>query len=62
MGLDIKILAPTITQTLTDSLGIINDELEDYEQSVVAEMDDHEGSDSCCTTDTIPEPDNKTRQ
>lgn len=47
MGLDIEMIAPTITQSLTDSLGIKHDELEDFEQSVIAEMDDHDGS--CCT-------------
>lgn len=46
MGLDIKVLAPSVTQTLCDSLGIEHDALEEYENSVVAEIDDHDGS--CC--------------
>lgn len=49
MGLDIKIISPTITQTLTDSLGMSHDEKEEYENSVVAEIHDHEGG--CCTTE-----------
>lgn len=48
MGLDIKIMAPTITQTLTDSLGMNHDEKEEYQQSVTAEIEDHEGHDSSC--------------
>lgn len=48
MGIDVRILSPTITETLCDSLGIEHDEREEYEQSVVAEIDDHDGS--CCAT------------
>lgn len=46
MGLDVKVIAPSITQTLTNSLGLNHDEEEDYQNSVVAEMEDHDGS--CC--------------
>ncbi len=46
MGLDVKIIAPTITQTLTHTLGLSHDEEEEYQNSVVAEMEDHDGS--CC--------------
>jgi hypothetical protein len=49
LGLDIKVISPTITQTLTDSLGMNHDEKEEYENSVVAEIHDHEGG--CCTTE-----------
>jgi len=49
MGLDIKVISPTITQTLTDSLGMNHDEKEEYENSVIAEIHDHEGG--CCTTE-----------
>lgn len=48
MGLDILISTPGVTQTLCDTLGIENDAREDYENSVAAEMHDHEGS--CCVT------------
>lgn len=46
MGLDVKVIAPSITQTLTNSLGMTHEEEEEYQNSVVAEMEDHEGS--CC--------------
>tara|TARA_Y100001936_G_C16059001_1_gene662972 strand:- start:494 stop:793 length:300 start_codon:yes stop_codon:yes gene_type:complete len=46
MGLDVKIIAPSITQTLTNTLGLTHDEEEEYQNSVVAEMEDHDGS--CC--------------
>lgn len=46
MGLDISIVTPSVTETLCDTLGLENDAKEDYEQSVIAEMHDHEGS--CC--------------
>ncbi|MCO4753288.1 MAG: hypothetical protein KC478_02345 [Bacteriovoracaceae bacterium] len=46
MGLDVKIIAPSITQTLTNTLGMSHDEEEEYQNSVVAEMEDHDGS--CC--------------
>lgn len=41
MGLDISLKIPTVTQTLCDTLGIENEDLLDYEESVVAEIDDH---------------------
>lgn len=46
LGLDVKIIAPSVTQTLCDSLGIESDERMDYEDSVANELDDHDGS--CC--------------
>ena len=48
LGIDIRILSPTITETLCDSLGIEHDERDDYENSVMAEIEDHDGS--CCAT------------
>ncbi len=48
LGIDVTVDTPAVTATLCDSLGIENDAREDYENSVVAEMDDHEGS--CCVT------------
>ncbi len=41
MGLDISVHIPTVTDTLCDSIGITRDEKEDYEQSIVSEIDDH---------------------
>lgn len=46
MGLEIKVLAPSVTQTLTNTLGLSHDEEDEYQNSVTAEMEDHEGS--CC--------------
>ena len=48
MGLDITVKNPTVTETLCDSLGIDYDARAEYEQSVTAEIDDHDGS--CCAT------------
>ena len=48
LGIDVRILSPTITETLCDSLGIEHDEKEDYENSILAEIEDHDGS--CCAT------------
>lgn len=52
MGISVKVVSPTITETLCDSLGIELDEREEYEQSVVAEIEDHDGS--CCATPSTP--------
>lgn len=46
MGLDVKVIAPTVTQTLTNTLGLTHDEEDEYQNSVVGEMEDHDGS--CC--------------
>lgn len=46
MGLEVRIVSPTITETLCDSLGIELDKRADYEQSVFDEIADHDGS--CC--------------
>lgn len=48
MGLVVKVVAPSITQTLTQSLGLSFDEEEEYQNSVTAELEDHDGS--CCAT------------
>lgn len=55
LGLDVKVIAPSVTQTLCDSLGIESDERMDYEDSVMKEIDDHEGS--CCHTPSHDAPD-----
>lgn len=46
IGLDITVDHPNVTQTLCDSLGLNLSEQEEYQQSVVAEIEDHDGS--CC--------------
>lgn len=48
MGLEVEVSSPTITESLCDSLGIIHDERDEYENSVIAEIEDHDGS--CCAT------------
>ena len=46
MGLEIELIAPTLTQSLVNNLGLNASEKEEYEQSVFDEIHDHEGS--CC--------------
>lgn len=48
MGLKVEIKVPSVTETLCDTLGLNAEEQEDYQQSVVAEIEDHDGS--CCAT------------
>lgn len=48
MGLDIYVKNPSATETLCDSLGLKVDARQEYEQSVTAEIEDHDGS--CCVT------------
>lgn len=52
MGLDLKVIVPTLSATLSTSLGLSRDEQIAYEASLEEEMDDHEGS--CCFTDKDP--------
>lgn len=60
MGLNVSIKVPSVTETLCDTLGLSAEEQEDYEQSVVAEIEDHDGS--CCASPTeFSDPNNKTR-
>jgi tRNA A-37 threonylcarbamoyl transferase component Bud32 len=49
MGLDIEVITPTLTDTLSSSLGLSREALEEYKQSMEEEMEDHEGS--CCFKD-----------
>lgn len=50
MGLDVKVLSPTISQTLSSSLGLSQAQVSDYEMSIEEEMEDHAGS--CCFEDS----------
>jgi hypothetical protein len=52
MGVEVQIEAPTITETLTDSLGLGLDDKYMYEQSVEDEIHDHDGS--CCAKPNEP--------
>lgn len=46
MGLDIEVISPTLGETLSNSLGLNQEELQKYKESLEEEMDSHEGS--CC--------------
>ena len=52
MGLDLKVIVPTLSATLSSSLGLTRDEQTAYEESIEEEMEDHEGS--CCFSDKDP--------
>lgn len=49
MGLDIEVVAPTLGETLSSSLGLSQEQQEAYKQSLEEEMEEHDGS--CCFTD-----------
>lgn len=49
LGLEVKIVSPTITQTLADGLGVSEKFKAEYQKSVEQEINDHDGS--CCVTD-----------
>lgn len=46
LGLDVKVLAPTLGDTLSQSLGLSREQQQAYHDSLEEEMDQHEGS--CC--------------
>jgi len=46
MGLDIVINHPTLSETLSDSLGLSNEARAEYQRSMEEELEEHEGS--CC--------------
>lgn len=50
MGLDVKVISPTLADTLSASLGLSPQEQAKYQQSMEDEMDQHEGS--CCFEDS----------
>ncbi len=50
MGLDVKVVDPTLSETLTASLGLSVEEVKKYEDSLTHEMESHEGS--CCFEDS----------
>lgn len=52
MGLDITVIHPNVTETLCQSLGLNLEQQQDYHQSVVAEIEDHDGS--CCHNGHTP--------
>jgi hypothetical protein len=50
IGLDIKVLVPTLSQTLSQSLGLSREQQATYESSLEEEIESHGGS--CCFDDT----------
>ena len=52
IGLDLKVIVPTLSASLSSSLGLSRDEQLAYEDSLEEEMEEHEGS--CCFTDKDP--------
>lgn len=49
MGLDVEIITPTLGETLSHSLGLSQQDLQTYRESMEEEIDSHEGS--CCFKD-----------
>ena len=49
LGLDVKLVSPTLTDTLSTSLGLSNEAKAEYQKSMEEEMEEHEGS--CCFED-----------
>lgn len=47
MGLDIEVVAPSLGETLSASLGLSQSEIEAYKQSMEDEIEHHDGG-SCC--------------
>lgn len=46
MGLEIEVISPTLTDTLSESLGLTKEQLQEYKNSMEEEIEAHEGS--CC--------------
>ncbi len=49
MGLSIEVLHPTLSETLTSSLGLSNEDRRKYEASLEQEIEEHDGG--CCFED-----------
>ena len=49
MGLSIEVMHPTLSDTLTQSLGLSNEERRKYEASMEDEIENHDGG--CCFVD-----------
>ncbi len=46
LGLSVDVINPTLSETLTDSLGLSNESRREYEESMIEEIEHHDGS--CC--------------
>lgn len=49
LGLEVKVVSPSLTETLSNSLGLTKEQEEAYKTSLEEEMENHEGS--CCFKD-----------
>lgn len=56
MGLDLKVISPTLSDTLSESLGLSPEQQAAYKDSMEEEMEDHDDSGSCCFTANDPDP------
>ena len=57
MGIEVKVDAPTITDTLANTLGLNMEDQDRLKQSALDEINDHEGAESCCTKPFDPATD-----
>lgn len=48
IGIDIKIVSPSIAETLGETLGVKQEEMDEFKESMEAEIASHLDSDSCC--------------
>jgi hypothetical protein len=52
IGIDVKIISPNVTDTLSDALGLSVENQEKFQESIFEEIHDHAGQeeedDSCC--------------
>lgn len=51
-GLDVQVVSPTLTDTLSSSLGLSPSEISAYKESMEEELEAHEGS--CCFEENDP--------
>jgi len=52
IGLELKVIIPTLSDTLSQSLGLTREQKLAYKTSLEEEMEDHDGS--CCFKDNDP--------
>ncbi len=49
LGVEVQVLSPSIAETLGETLGVNEEEMEDFKASMEAEISSHlDDSDSCC--------------
>ncbi|MGE3609862.1 MAG: hypothetical protein AB7I27_09785 [Bacteriovoracaceae bacterium] len=50
VGLDLRVRVPTLSDTLSEALGLSPSEKRDYQESLAEEIENHDGS--CCFENT----------